>query len=535
MSHHRRPIARHLARKKRRLVVENLEQRSLLAADCYTNFAIPEDTDGSGDVTPLDVLTVVNSLNADTTPVSNARRNPAMHMVDVDADGTSSPLDALSLINFINQSSFSNTPRPSQTDVQRRIGRIEQSIASGDLPPNFTLDDAFDVLATLRVGGRPEMGDRVVYGRLSRMGGPTLNPSTNSNVSNPDGSDDAESTADDSSDDSATDDSIDSTFAPDQIWISRILNRLVASGVSEDQIRAVQSALLTFDSSLENPPNWEDIRSWVDGVFSDLGIDPGTIFPDHEPAYSEEWLTGLQDRLMEAGVSDEVIAALAADVRGAIASGTPWTFQQVKDRLNSLGVDWKSLFRQENADTDPSFSTDPSTEDPSLEPPVFESPDTFPLDDHEVIDSLIRRLRDAKVSPEILQTISSEIKAAFDLGQPWSLDQIRARLGELGIDANSLLPPNSVPPIHIPSDDPPGDTDIADNTPDFSADLFGRIDLQRFLPSLVNRGVSPQIIETVLNEILVARAKGQSLTPSEIVLRLRQLGVSLDRILRPFA
>jgi hypothetical protein len=367
------------------------------------------------------------------------------------------------------------------------------------------------------------------------MGGPTLDPSANSDDSNPDGSDDSESTADDSSEDSNTDDSLDSTFAPDQIWISRILNRLVATGASEDQIEAVQSALLMFDSSLENPPNWDDIQSWVDGVFSDLGIDPSTIFPDHEPGHAAEWLTELRDRVVKAGVSDDVIDALAADVRGAIASGTPWTFQQVKDRLNSLGVDWKSLLGEENADTDPSFSTDPSTEDPSQDPPGFDSPNTFPSDKHDFIESLIHRLRDAKVSPEIIRTIWSEIKAAFDAGQPWSLDQIRARLVELGIDTNSLLPTDSVPPIHNPSDDLPGDTDTADDTPNFSSDLFGRIDLQRFLPSLVNRGVSPQIIETVLNEIRVARAKGQPLTPSEIVLRLRQLGVSLDRILRPFA
>jgi Tetratricopeptide repeat len=52
-------------RRQRRLVCESLESRQLMASDLiYHNFMMPEDSDMSGDVTPLDALMVINQLNA---------------------------------------------------------------------------------------------------------------------------------------------------------------------------------------------------------------------------------------------------------------------------------------------------------------------------------------------------------------------------------------------------------------------------------------------------------------------------------------
>ncbi len=88
---------------RRRPWVERLEDRRLLAA--WQNPDIPLDVDATGLVTPLDVLLVINDLNA-----GGARRlsgNPPagqfVRYVDVNGDDFITPLDALSVINALNQ------------------------------------------------------------------------------------------------------------------------------------------------------------------------------------------------------------------------------------------------------------------------------------------------------------------------------------------------------------------------------------------------------------------------------------------------
>ncbi|MFN7731046.1 MAG: hypothetical protein ACK5OB_04035 [Pirellula sp.] len=46
-------------------------------------------------------------------------------------------------------------------------------------------------------------------------------------------------------------------------------------------------------------------------------------------------------------------------------------------------------------------------------------------------------------------------------------------------------------------------------------------------------GVPSETIQAVLQEIQLAQASGKPLTPSQIVTRLRELGISVDRWLRP--
>lgn len=108
--HDRRKTPRHQHRKFMQL--ERLEHRVLLAADAnpWHNAANPVDVDGSGDVSALDVLLVINELN-----IGGPRRlgdliataegeDPARHlpMVDVNGDEFLTPADALNVINFLN-------------------------------------------------------------------------------------------------------------------------------------------------------------------------------------------------------------------------------------------------------------------------------------------------------------------------------------------------------------------------------------------------------------------------------------------------
>jgi hypothetical protein len=153
----------------RKMFVESLESRSVMAGDCFHNFVLPEDADASGSVTPLDALVVINRINQSfagnpTDPNSASR----FGMVDVDADASVTPLDALVVIDQLNSqnSSSASGSRVSRVEVQRRIERIEQAIASNVLPPSMTLEDAKSTLETLRKGGRPELGDHVISGVL---------------------------------------------------------------------------------------------------------------------------------------------------------------------------------------------------------------------------------------------------------------------------------------------------------------------------------------------------------------------------------
>ena len=153
----------------RRVGIERLESRSLLAGDLFHNFVTPEDADGSGSIDPLDALVVVNQLNQSLNWTTGATSTDGLtRFVDVDADDVLTPLDALVVINHINlvPSDRIHGLRVSDVDVDRRVGKIEWAIANHVLPPNITMDDADCVLATLRSGGRPELGDRVLDGQL---------------------------------------------------------------------------------------------------------------------------------------------------------------------------------------------------------------------------------------------------------------------------------------------------------------------------------------------------------------------------------
>jgi hypothetical protein len=86
-----------IRKRRRRLIVESLEYRHLLASD-WTNPLFELDVDDSGSVDPLDALVVINDINE-----SGARRlleslDATDEFVYLDTDGDSfvGPLDVLS-------------------------------------------------------------------------------------------------------------------------------------------------------------------------------------------------------------------------------------------------------------------------------------------------------------------------------------------------------------------------------------------------------------------------------------------------------
>ena len=69
----------------------------------WHNRAISSDVDQDAFVTPLDVLLLINELNAGGSRRLGIRQATASTLLDVDADGALSPLDALWVINEINR------------------------------------------------------------------------------------------------------------------------------------------------------------------------------------------------------------------------------------------------------------------------------------------------------------------------------------------------------------------------------------------------------------------------------------------------
>jgi membrane-associated phospholipid phosphatase len=80
---------------------EQLESRKLFAVGWH-NGDFPCDVDGSGYVTPLDALIVINDLNRNGTRAINDQET-ASAAVDVNADAFVTPLDALLIINILNK------------------------------------------------------------------------------------------------------------------------------------------------------------------------------------------------------------------------------------------------------------------------------------------------------------------------------------------------------------------------------------------------------------------------------------------------
>ena len=157
--------------RSRKLVYESLELRQLMASDlvAMNNFMMPEDADMSGSITPLDALVVINQLNSqsDGSPRGGTAADQAV-AVDVNADGNLSPLDALAVINFINRDSAEVAgPLPSSISMENRISRLEQAISNGEVPETLDAAKAEEVLAILKAGGYPELGDKLVDGVLT--------------------------------------------------------------------------------------------------------------------------------------------------------------------------------------------------------------------------------------------------------------------------------------------------------------------------------------------------------------------------------
>ena len=283
-------------RSSRRLMFDSLESRQLMAADFHFghNFVSPEDTDGSGLVSPIDALRVINAINSGTTQSTD--------LLDVTADDVLSPLDALTVINNLNQLASGEAAVASGVSTTSRIARLQAALSSGGGLGNLTSSDAQSVLETLQLGGAPELGDCAAVDEQD--------PAT---------------------------------------ALERLATRLSDLGVDSATVDTVVAAIQERVDAGE-----EDYRTIVQSVLEDNGIDLKALLQQKR---GEEQIARLTARLTELDVDATVIDALETELTDALKAGTPYTHQQIVDRLTELGIDANLVFQRHGA-SDSDRSTD---------------------------------------------------------------------------------------------------------------------------------------------------------------------------------
>lgn len=291
----------------------------MMASDlCVHNFLSPEDADGSGAVSPLDALVVINQLNSSSASTADTS-SASTTMTDVDGDSSLTPLDALVVINYLNRQGSNSGELESTVPVSTRISRAEQAIAANAIPTTMTLDEAIEILARLRAGQRPELDAQFQRGHHHQV-------------------DNSDDTADDSS------------GTPDTTkLVERLTADLTQAGVSEETITTITTEI-TDAATSGTPLTFTQIKDRL----TELGVDVAAVFAVHTEQHDPT--ARLTDALTKAGVSSEIITTITNEVTEAADAGTPLTLEQIKTRLTELGVDVSAIFGVENHGTERSPS-----------------------------------------------------------------------------------------------------------------------------------------------------------------------------------
>ncbi len=367
---------------------EALEARQLFASDVAVphNFVIPEDCDNSGDVSPLDALIVTNQLNLPSQSPDSTE------MLDVNADGTLSPLDALVVINYLNRMSPDGIPTVSAVAPEARIARLEKAIADLTLPPNMTLADAREVLDTLKSGGHPELGERVIDGKMHPKAevGKIENEKAANDLTLPLSDDDEASEL--------------------QTYVDRFASRLKAAGIDAQVITTITDEIKAGIEA-KKPLTFDQIKTRL----TELGVDVSKLFTatDAEPdSPTEDRIHHLVNQLKKAGVTADVVTTIVNEIRSSVAVGTPLTIDQIKARLVDLGVDVSKLF-------------------PTAPPPPTNN--GGPRAQKLPMQLVVNILQRSKLPADTIEIVRSAINDANNLGTPLTINQLLTLLNDNGV------------------------------------------------------------------------------------------------------
>jgi uncharacterized protein (DUF2249 family) len=414
--------------RRRRLAIEALEMRQLMASDLAPihNFRFPEDSNGSGSVSPVDLLLVINQLNQGRDAVT--RMAPQSFATDINADSNLSPIDALLVLNYLNRTSSSNTIQPSSLPIESRVQFLEQWME------RFGTDEAIkqsaiETLHVLRLGGRPEWGDRWIDGELRKP------------ESRPDDSDaGAANPAFPPGDSDDSDDLIHLDPIERHPHIYPWMQRLADAGVSTELLQKLKEQWAA---------DWEAGNDWtIDTLrqkLTEAGVDFDAIFKRHpelppgnpdgsddlihlDPIERHPHIYPWMQRLADAGISTELLQKLKEQWVADWEAGNDWTIDTLRQKLIDAGVDLDAIFRRH----------------PELPPGNSDGSDDLieldPIERHPHLYPWMQRLADAGVSTELLQKLKEQWVADWEAGNDWTIDTLRQKLIDAGVDLAALFP-----------------------------------------------------------------------------------------------
>jgi hypothetical protein len=315
---------------------------------------------------------------------------------DADASGTVTPLDALVVINRINRS-FADTPSPGGAPLPPRLVDVD---ADGTASPRDALIVLNHLNAQNMIGESGLRASRIDSDRRIQL----------------------------------IEEAIASSNLPDVFSLEEaqaILDTLRSGGRPE------------LGDYVENGSlHWKNAEpASAVGLPNREPIGPADPPETAARLQLESFITGLSERLAAFNVSSEVIGTIASELRSANQDGTPFDLQLVRARLAELGVDVDKILPQ------PAPPQDNSPERPELPIEVTQP----------IADSIVKRLTNAGITTEIIETISNEMLDAINAGTPLDLRQVWARLTELGVDWEKLhAPPVSILPVPERRDSPRG-------------------------------------------------------------------------------
>jgi hypothetical protein len=321
--------------RRRRLAIEALEMRQLMASDLAPvhNFRFPEDSNASGSVTPVDLLVVINQLNQDRDPAY--RVEPRAFATDINADSNLSPIDALLVLNYLNRPSSPNTIEPSALPIESRVRFLEQWMERAGTDEAIK-QLANETLHVLRMGGRPEWGDRWIDGRLQKPESqPERDDTGGANSELPPGTPDG-------SDDLIQLDPIES-----HPHIYPWMQRLADAGVSTELLQKLKEQWAA---------DWEAGNDWtIDTLrqkLTDAGVDLSALFPAAMPQGPLPWLPpylapfpnpgispGLIKLVRDIEIPRELVLSLVEEAKSASEAGKPWDALTWRNRLEAEGLD----------------------------------------------------------------------------------------------------------------------------------------------------------------------------------------------------
>jgi Ca2+-binding EF-hand superfamily protein len=105
----------------------------------WHNSAKPHDVNQDRIVSPMDVLLVINTLNAGGARTLSAAEGEATALVDVNADSQVTPLDCLSVVNELSQQSVSGVTADQAANDDSSV--VEVSIDDADGDGSITLEE----------------------------------------------------------------------------------------------------------------------------------------------------------------------------------------------------------------------------------------------------------------------------------------------------------------------------------------------------------------------------------------------------------